>query len=581
MIKIRNIHKSIFVKLLLSFLVLSMLPTVIVWGVFIYFAAGYETTTVNNFKNLTQNIATEFDKNIMDIQGILNNFSNSTNIFDEISSLPYSSDSRVKDILRYNLNKNKNIENIIVINNNGYWETVSRENKFLNSFYNFRDEAWFEKITNEDNEIQITGLHSQNYFNGIYNYVFSFSKKYYKSGKLEGIMVIDVSIDYFVNAYNMSGIKKSSGFQILDKDNFCVYSNRYREVDSKITLDNIKVFDISQNNSDIMSDGNQFYITAKSDITGWNAYIKFNKNDIFEDINNIKAVLYVSNLIIIFLIIVLSIGSAFAMFSPIKVIMDKLSRIKCGDFNIKNGVKSDDELGRISAAIDDMALSLREHIDKEYFYQIKQKEAELNALKMQIRPHFLYNTLEIIRMTAKEEKAKKTSLMVTSLAEQLRYLLGTQNELVKLNDEVEMLKNYLDLVKLRYKNIINVIFNVDEETLDCLMQKIILQPIVENSIKHAITDDETELAITVSSHMTENEVIITIYDNGCGMSEDKLKSVFSQNSDTTKHIGLKSINDRIKLLYGEPFGIQIESSVGMGTLVKITIPKIFDRGHLS
>ncbi|MBP3361296.1 MAG: sensor histidine kinase [Clostridia bacterium] len=529
---------------------------------------------------MVQNTVSEFDKNVLDIQGILNNFTNSTVVFDEINSIPYSSDSQVKDILRYHLNKNKNIENILAINNRGYWDGVSRDNKFINSFYDMEGEVRLNEIIGSDDDkdkIYIIGLHSQNYFNGMNDYVFSFAKKYYIDDEFIGVLAVDVNIDYFVNAYNDLSATGLSEFMVLDGER-CIYSNFLNDVDSTVKAEDITTYEASQIPKDFDCGGDLFYITKKSDLTNWDFYVKLSKNTIFKELDSIKTVLIFSSLIISILIISLYLRSVLSLFYPIKIILNKIKRIKNGNFDVKETVSSRDELGQISAAVDDMALSLKQHIEREYYYQIKQKKTELNALKMQIRPHFLYNTLEIIKMTAREEGAEKTSQMVSSLAVQFRYLLGSEDDLVMLSDEIEMLKNYMKLVKLRKKNVINIMFNVDDDTLECFVLKLMLQPIVENAIKHAIIDDDTELNITLCAYLTEDDMIITVYDNGCGMTGDKIKSIFEEQSDKTKHIGLKNINDRIKLLFGERFGIEIESSVNMGTLIKITIPQISDRG---
>ena len=215
-----------------------------------------------------------------------------------------------------------------------------------------------------------------------------------------------------------------------------------------------------------------------------------------------------------------------------------------------------------------------------YLSKLKQTEAELNALKSQIYPHFLYNTLEVIRMTAVGRNDPMVADMIEALSDQIRYVIGTVNDLVPLGREVDILTKYIYLLNCRFSN--KVTFSYDCAHLEnILIPKLILQPIVENSFIHGIKPMDGPGHIQLMAERLDNTVTLTVMDNGVGMDEDALNKLYTLlDSDQPGHkenyewasIGLKNVHDRLRYLYGSDYGITLYSTPGVGTVVKATIP---------
>lgn len=285
-------------------------------------------------------------------------------------------------------------------------------------------------------------------------------------------------------------------------------------------------------------------------------------------------------------IIAISIISVFAWnfssrINNFKVQMHKASR---GQFDIAEHIGGEDE---ISYLYDDLGLMINsiealisqvyeEQVQKEMIYS-RQKEMEFSMLASQINPHFLYNTLETIRMKARVQGQEEIEDIVKMLAKIMRHNLQVKDKQVTLKQELTMVESYLKIQTYRFEDRVTYSIHVN-----CNIEKIntiplILQPIVENAMVHGIEMKKGTGHIAISIDGIDNTIRIQVIDNGLGFSEDKLREIQEHINATTdrmgSHIGLRNVNQRVKLLYGEGYGISIQSEPLVRTIVQITIPR--------
>lgn len=564
--QVKRFLKSTFFRFMAAFLVVAVFPMILFSALIInYFAENHRRVILQNYQSSLAGMADKMDTTYLD----------AVNILHEIDA-QYLFSSDAPAMLRYYLNKNSNLENIIFVAPDGVWELESKENKYKNVFFDFQDAEWFEAMREKGEDVVITHLHDQPYFNGVNDYVISIVKNYYDhSGEYAGMIILDLNINYFLDLYRSSGMSDVEKLEVVDRNNICIYSTSVYEIGGDFVPENLNCLNTEPTDAAVNDLGNAFYIVAKSENMGNTLFLQLNNRRIFADLYNMQKYLLILGIFAVMVIVCLSVYFAFSMSEPLKAVLQKLQKIKAGNFDLEKTPCRDDEIGIISSGVDDMIRDLKAYIDKEYFYQLKQKQTELKALKMQIKPHYIYNTLEIIRVTAKEEKAGRTAVMISALAEQLRYLLDTGSEFASLEDELNNVKRYIELMQFRFENSvdINIDYQVDEQALSYRVPKIILQPIVENIFKHAIAETTTHLLIVIRVACIENGIEAAVFDNGRGMDGQAAEAVLSQDSSENVHIGLKSVDERIKLLYGNEYGLMIQSETGMGTLVKILLPK--------
>ncbi len=262
----------------------------------------------------------------------------------------------------------------------------------------------------------------------------------------------------------------------------------------------------------------------------------------------------------------------------ISEIIGCLSKIKENDFNLRIDIgNSNNELGMIAFNINSMIDQIQTHIMKDYVHQLEDKKAELKFLQSQINPHFLYNTLEVIRMKAVSEGSKEIEDMTYFLACFLRSSLKTK-PVITVKEEIDISKMYLSLFKVRYKHKLNFQFHVEEELYDQKIQKLLFQPMIENYIVHGfdLTRDNNLISVDISK--SGYDMVVYITDNGHGIEEDKLVEIrkrMNNNTEKLDHIGLINVNRRMKILYGEKYGIEIDSKRHFGTSIKFTVPLDF------
>ena len=264
---------------------------------------------------------------------------------------------------------------------------------------------------------------------------------------------------------------------------------------------------------------------------------------------------------------------------PLSDMMEQMERMERGELKVNIAVDSDDEIGVLAKKFTAMSRSLQSYIDRYYVARMKQGEAELKALKAQISPHYLYNTLEVIRMQAVSEEAPTAAHMIELLGQQMQYALSDAT-VISLHEELDLVRSYMALLNFRYNNKIQL--DIQEKSFGGFeIPKLSLQPLVENSYKHGLKNKPGMGLVQITVEAVDNDLEITVLDNGTGMSPAALTALQKQLQGTAKPkpehqtggVGLKNVHDRLKSLYGEGYGLTVSSWPGVGTAVCLKLPK--------
>ena len=209
--------------------------------------------------------------------------------------------------------------------------------------------------------------------------------------------------------------------------------------------------------------------------------------------------------------------------------------------------------------------------------QNERRKSELDALQSQINPHFLYNTLESITWMIEGERNDEAAFMITQLARLFRISLSKGRTVITVADELQHARSYMNIQKIRYKNAFSVVFDVDQEVCSCCTVKLILQPILENAINYGVSGMDDCGEIRVTGRLEDGNVILSVTDNGIGMSEEQVALILTDSSHMHKRgsgVGLVNVNNRIRLLFGGEYGLTVESEPDEGTTVSVRIPAV-------
>lgn len=330
------------------------------------------------------------------------------------------------------------------------------------------------------------------------------------------------------------------------------------------------VFERGEPQFDLTIGGKAYHVAGQYNaLTGWRTYTLIWHEDIFPQAQALRhaILLFVAGLSILGFVLVWIL--AYAMLQPIRTLMLSMQRIESGDFTVRVPNRRRDEIGRLTEAFNDMASRIHHLINEVYAKKLEQKNAELRALQSQINPHFLYNTLDTINWMLIDRSEFEISDIVVALGELMKYAMRTE-VLVTLNEELQYLEQYLTIQRNRLEDRLSYAISGTSELEGFTVPKLIVQPLVENAIKHAVEPKPEGGEIEVKARRTGNWVIITVKDDGPGMSAEQM-SMNGSFGGSHEHIGLSNVRKRLELYYGAAAMLDIDSSAA-GTTVRIRIP---------
>lgn len=249
-------------------------------------------------------------------------------------------------------------------------------------------------------------------------------------------------------------------------------------------------------------------------------------------------------------------------------------KIGAGHFDYKLNDMGKDEIGIIAQTINRLNDEVEELIKENYEKQLKLKVSEVNLLQEQINPHFLYNALTMISSTAIREGQKETVKSIQCLANFYRLALSKGRQMIMVKEEIDILQNYMKIQQIRFREAVEIRYDMEEEVLQFKTLKLILQPIVENAIHHGRRDNEQVLHIKVTIRLQNDCIVYEVYDDGEGIEEKRLEKIREELNQSTEGYGLKNVDIRIKLNYGEVYGVSVESVYGEGTFIRVVIPQV-------
>ncbi len=258
---------------------------------------------------------------------------------------------------------------------------------------------------------------------------------------------------------------------------------------------------------------------------------------------------------------------------PISVLSRKAQQFGGGDFTPTPVETNITELQTLDTGFNDMARRVDALMAKQIEDQRSLHRAELELLQAQINPHFLYNTLDSIAILAEDERAEDVVTMVTSLSTFFRNSLNKGNDILTLGAECSQVQSYLEIQQIRYSDILRYEIDVPRELMDCLVPKLILQPLVENALYHGIKNRRRLGTIHVTGEERNGDLLLKVSDNGAGMDEERVRELQSGiYEDKHTGLGLVNVHKRIRLYCGAPYGLTFESTSGKGTVVTVRLP---------
>ena len=396
-----------------------------------------------------------------------------------------------------------------------------------------------------------------------------------------GTLFVDINVDVLDDLVKKMGVENGKLYVCNPKESHYVYSQDRKDyLDGRNPLGKKVMTHLTDAEGYEKIDDNWIFYAK---ITGTEEYAVLALSDAeamgyyFSNRTMMVVILLFSCIFLILLYIIFS----NRMTEPVRKVQEAMKQVENGQMDVRLEIDSHDEMEIIADGFNKMVERLNDYINQVYVARICQKDAELNALKMQIQPHYLYNTLDVIRMTALEKNDETSAELLECLAHQLRYVMGEHTDCIVLQDELQALREYFVIMKVRYEGRIGLSIQVSDEDAQLYIPKLLLQPVVENAIRHGLREKDGEGTVAIRVERKEDYLEIVVMDDGVGMDEKQVR-IMQESLDDPEigkvdangrlSVGMKNVYDRIKLNCGKEYGFRIESILGVGTIVTYRLP---------
>ena len=588
-VKFKSIQNSIFCAV--SILVLSAVLVVTVVSLRYTNSSIYENSVM-----YTQKIIGQLNQNIDSYISYMDNIASlvagsgdaykylySESGIDALSLKEYNQcRQRLTEQFKTILKGRSDIRNIgIVRRENGSSSLFNNGMSTRNQNLKLDTQHWYADAVGKYDHYNLTSSHVQNVISGERPWVITLSRgirNYTGEGDSDGVVFIDLNYSAISELCTQNSVGTKGYVFILDQDGNIVYHPQQQQLYNELQTENISL--IMNAKTDVVTagkgDDEKIYALSHSETTGWTIVGCMNMSEHLKNSRKARSIYVLVALGLIAVALVISSEIARNITFPIQKLRDSMKRVQKGDFSAAEiEVYSDNEIGSLNRSFNVMTHKIQDLMAQNIQEQEQKRKIELKALQSQINPHFLYNTLDSIIWMAEGKKNEEVVLMTASLARLLRQSISIENELVTIGQEIEYVRSYLTIQKMRYKDKLEFEINVDPRITHAQIIRLVLQPIVENAIYHGLKYKESKGMLKVHGYELGERIIIDITDDGVGMDEETLKHIYDKHKVNyhSNGVGVYNVQQRLVLYYGKEYGIIYHSEKGKGTTATVVIPK--------
>lgn len=436
----------------------------------------------------------------------------------------------------------------------------------------------YMKIADDDAMLNISKPHVESLLENYYPWVVTITQKMKNQAGEELYIAMDIRFSNIANYVDEVGIGQHGYCFIMDREGNIIYHPQQQLIYSGVKEE--KTEDICTWKDGSYTRSNVIYTIHTLSNCDWRIVgVSYVDEMITKKVESMVKVAL--QLLSVVLITAFTAGLLFSKLisKPANKLAKAMSDFEknAESFDFKQ-VKGTSEIAALSDSFGHMVVQIQGLMERVRDEEVTLRKTELNALQAQINPHFLYNTLDSIAWMCEEERTQEAVTMVNALARLFRISISKGHELITLEKECQHAESYLKIQKFRYKNQFSYQFDIEESCIQYLCNKITLQPIIENAIYHGL-DMTDEGKIMIGVYEKADDIVIYVEDNGVGMTALQTLEILHKESGNSGGIGIKNVNDRIKIYFGEKYGLTITSELDEGTRVEILIPKILEEDY--
>ena len=477
-----------------------------------------------------------------------------------------------------NRGSSNGVVSINIFGENGLVLTDSASNA-IKDYIDVKQMEWYTKAVEAQGKPVISASHTQNYLKNEGKWVFSLSAAIMEENKILGIVLIDMSYKNLTDMCNDIQLGEKGYVYIVGQGQEMIYHPKQQLIYSGILQEDLaRVMQQEEGSfTEILEDKRLVTVHSLKEV-GWRVVGVSYIGELLVSKQEIIIPLIILTLLALVVAFLISKRIVSQTAKPIRELTEHMQEIELGKLGVEIDTQSDtEEIQCLTASFKEMVYKIEGLIEQVEDNQKKLRKSELKVLQSQINPHFLYNSLDTIIWLGEREECEKVVQMTAALARYFRLSLSKGKEVITIYEEVEHVKHYLQIQKIRYASKLAYTIEVSPDIFDEMIVKIVLQPLVENALYHGIKDLEEGGYIRVLGFREGNNIILEVYDNGKGMSREQIKNILkapSSTSITKGGVAIKNVHERIQVYFGQDYGLSYESEYGKWTKVRITIPVI-------
>lgn len=448
------------------------------------------------------------------------------------------------------------------------------------------DQEWFTEATGQMENVHFSTPHVQNLFDDPsyrYYWVVSLSQAVeLTSGgnSTLGVLLVDMNYSSIEQLLTKANTDNTSEYvYLMDGSGELIYHPKQKLIYTDLFSENNLVAASYEDGSHKEEyDGEKRIVTVKTiSYTGWKIVSVVPMSSFDMGISGMRMFVILLMSLSMLMIILLNQFVSANIAKPLKRLNDSVKDWEAGNMNPDIYVGGSLEVEHLGKTLRSTVAQIQELMHDILVEQEEKRKSELDALQSQINPHFLYNTLDSIVWMIEGERYEDAVFMVTQLASLFRISLSRGKTIISMEDELKHARNYMNIQKIRYKNKFTVEFQVEDAILSCCTVKLVIQPLLENAIYYGMESMDGDGEITVVGYRKGDDVYVEVRDNGLGMPDEMVDALLTENNRVRKHgsgVGLINVHNRIRLRFGEPYGLEIDSCLDEGTTVRIHLPYI-------
>lgn len=477
------------------------------------------------------------------------------------------------------LNMREDIYNIAIYGENGK-SVLNRGSQNINPNINVKEMTWYKKAIAAEGKRVLSSSHVQNLVYDDFKWVVTLSKaiRTKETGKNLGALLVDLNYSSITKLCQNINMGNKGYIFLIDENGEVIYHPKQQLIYTGLRSE--KITEILSCKSDHfiskLNGEEKLYTMSTSEKTGWIVVGVANINELFVNRKETQTIYLESALLLLLGAFVAAVLFSDKLAKPITALKLSMKEVEKGNFDgIKVETRGEDEIGMLYNSFYAMTEEIQNLMEDKSRSQKEKYRLELRALQAQINPHFMYNTLDSIVWMAEGGNNKEVVIMTSTLGKLLRQSISNEEEFVTIEKEIDYARSYLIIQKMRYTDQLTFEIEVDPAIYEYKIVKLTLQPLVENAIYHGIKYKETMGKIVITGKEMGEGILIQIKDDGIGMEEETLNHIFDKKKRVNKNNGVavENVNRRLKLYYGENYGLHYESTLNVGTIVSIFLPK--------